>query len=171
VRIAAIGPATARALEGRGLHPDVVAREFRGEGLAEAMLAAMGTGEPRPRVLLARAARARDALPEALRGAGCEVDVVAAYETRPPPPDVTAALRAELEAGRVDAVALTSSSTVDNLCDLLGEGAPSALSRLRVAAIGPITKDTAVARGVRVDVVPREYTLPALVDALAESYG
>jgi uroporphyrinogen III methyltransferase/synthase len=171
VRIAAIGPATARALEGRGLRADVVAKEFRGEGLAEAMLAAMATGGSRPRVLLARAAKARDALPEALRSAGCEVDVVAAYETRAPPAEVTAALRSELEAGRVDAVALTSSSTVDNLCDLLGEAAPHILSGLRVAAIGPITKDTALARGLRVDVVPGEYTLPALVDALAESYG
>jgi uroporphyrinogen III methyltransferase/synthase len=177
VRIAAIGPATARALAGHGLRADVVAREFRGEGLAAAMLEAMGLGPsseggpPAPRVLLARAARARDVLPEALRDAGCVVDVVAAYETRPPPVEVRDSLARELEGGRIDAVAFTSSSTVENLCDLLGDRAPSLLAPLRIAAIGPITRDTAVARGLRVDVVPAEYTVPALVSALAESYG
>jgi uroporphyrinogen III methyltransferase/synthase len=173
-RVAAIGPATARALERRGIRADVVAKEFRGEGLADAMLETMGLGGLAvrgTRVLLSRAAQARDALPEALRAAGCEVDVVAAYETRPPPPEVAEGLVRDLQGGRVDAVAFTSSSTVNNLCDLLGPTAPSLLARLRVAAIGPITRDTASDRGLRVDVVPAQYTVPALVAALAESYG
>ena len=178
-RVAAIGPATARALEKQGIRADVVAREFRGEGLASGMLEAMGrTGfgalavaGAGTRVLLARAAKARDALPEALRGAGCEVDVVVAYETHAPPAEIAAGLAEDLEAGRIDAVAFTSGSTVENLCDLLGPSAPSLLARPRVAAIGPITRDAAVARGLRVDVVPAEYTVPALVAALASSYG
>ena len=183
-RIAAIGPATARQLEKHGLHADLVAKEFRGEGLAEAMLSALkgslgrrtesdpagGDGEL-VRVLLARAAKARDVLPEALRAAGCVVDVVTAYETQAPPMASVEALVGELEAGRVDAVTFTSSSTVDNLCDLLGPRAAELLARPRIASIGPITTQTAKKRGLRVDVTAREYTVPGLVRALAESWA
>jgi uroporphyrinogen III methyltransferase/synthase len=171
-RLAAIGPATARALEHRGLRADVVAKDFRGEGLADEMLRALAGGAPSGRVLVPRAAKARDVLPEALRAAGYAVDVVAAYETRAPPRDTVAALVRELEAGRVDAVTFTSSSTVDNLCDLLGsERAPALLGRTRVASIGPITSETARARGLRVDVTAASFTVPGLVRALAESWA
>jgi uroporphyrinogen III methyltransferase/synthase len=178
VKLAAIGPATAAALERRGLHPDVVAKEFRGEGLADEMLAAFATPAVRgaePRVLLARAAKARDVLPEALRGAGCRVDVVAAYETHPPPLATVQALAEALASGRIDAAMFTSSSTVDNLCDLLDPlpGGPAAarLRHVRVASIGPVTSMTARGRGIPVDVTAREYTVFGLVQALAESYG
>jgi len=168
-RIAAIGPATARALEGHGLRPDVTAKEFKGEGLADEMLRAIG-GTPGARVLVLRAKDAREALPEALRAAGCTVDVVAVYETRPPA-HAQAAIRGPLERGAVDVVLFTSSSTVDNLCDLLGEGAPALLTKVRVASIGPVTSETAKKRGVRVDVTAESYTLPALLDALERSYA
>jgi uroporphyrinogen III methyltransferase/synthase len=167
-RLAAVGPATASALERHGLRADVTSREFRGEGLAEQMLSAM-KGKPEC-VLLARAARARDALPEALREAGCTVDVVAAYETQAAPRAPLEALARELEEGRVDAVTFTSGSTVDNLCDALGPGAPALLGRARLASIGPVTSETARLRGLRIAVQPREYTVAALIRALAESY-
>jgi uroporphyrinogen III methyltransferase/synthase len=168
-RLAAIGPATARALEQHGLRADVVAKEFRGEGLAEELLAALGV---KPcRVLLARAARARDVLPDALRAAGCTVDVVAAYETRPAPPEAMNAIALELEATRLDAVVFTSSSTVEHLCDALGPSAAALLGRVRVASIGPVTSATARDRGLRVDVEAREYTVPGLIRALADSYA
>jgi uroporphyrinogen III methyltransferase/synthase len=182
VKLAAIGPATARALEVHGLLPDVVAREFRGEQLAVDVLSAMGLdgglqpggSEPLgggPRVLLARAAKARDVLPEALRDAGCRVDVVAAYETHASPEETAAALASELEAGRIDAVTFTSSSTVENLCDRLGPRSAGLLQRTRVASIGPITTATAQARGLRVDVTAARYTVPGLIEALAQSYA
>lgn len=172
-RLAAIGPATARALERRGLRADVTAREFRGEGLAEAMLAALPgrpAGAPPPRVLLARAAQARDVLPDMLRAAGCAVDVVPAYETHAPAPDTVTELARELEAGRVDAVVFTSSSTVQNLCDLLGSEAARLLAGPRIASIGPVTTATARERGLRVDVTAAEYTVPGLVRALEASW-
>lgn len=169
IRLAAIGPATARALERRGLRADVVATEFRGEALAEAMLSSFDGGAPR--VLVARAARARDVLPDTLRAAGCEVDVVAAYETRSPPPDSIARLARDLADGRIDIVTFTSSSTVENLCDLLGPRAVELLARPRIASIGPITTATASGRGLRVDLTAREYTVPGLVEALLESHG
>lgn len=172
-RLAAIGPATARALAGHGLVADVVAKEFRGEGLAEALRAAApvaGSAASRPRALLARAARARDALPAALREAGWEVEVAAAYETRAPAPDAVGALVRAIEGRGVDAVVFTSSSTVDNLCDLLGPAAGRLLSAVRVASIGPVTTGAAVARGLRVDVTAAQYTVPGLVQALEESW-
>jgi uroporphyrinogen III methyltransferase/synthase len=168
-RLAAIGPATARALEQHGLRADVVAAEFRGEALAETMLATFGGGTPR--VLLARAARARDVLPDALRQAGCEVDVVAVYETRPPPPEAIARLTRDLASGRIDVVTFTSSSTVENLCELLGAQAADLLAGPRIASIGPVTTATAEALGLRVDVTARQFTVPGLLEALAGSYG
>jgi uroporphyrinogen III methyltransferase/synthase len=170
VRLAAIGPATAQALDAHGLRPDVVAHEFRGERLADEMLAAVHAGPPFPRVLLARAARARDVLPAALRAAGWIVDVVAAYETHLPSRETAGVLAREFDRARIDAVTLTSSSTVDNLCDLLGPMAAQFLGRSLVASIGPVTTATALARGVRVDVTATQYTVRGLVDALAESF-
>ena len=122
-KLAAIGPATAEALLRRGLRADVIAKEFRGEGLADGMLSSIGIAAAAQRVLLARAAQARDVLPEALRAAGCEVDVVAVYETHAPPASQIDALAEELARDGLDAVLFTSSSTVDNLCDLLGDRA------------------------------------------------
>jgi uroporphyrinogen III methyltransferase/synthase len=169
-RLAAIGPATAQALEAHGLRPDVVAHEFRGERLADDMLAAVPSGAPFPYVLLARAARARDVVPETLRAAGWTVDVVAAYETHVPSRETADVLAREFDRAGIDAVTLTSSSTVDNLCDLLGPMAGEFLGQSRVASIGPVTTATALARGVRVDVTATQYTVPGLVDALAESF-
>jgi uroporphyrinogen III methyltransferase/synthase len=168
-RVAAIGPATASALERRGLRADVVAQEFRGEVLADAMLSTRCS--ERARVLLARAAVARDVLPQMLRDAGWVVDVVPVYETRPTSDEVVERLTRELAAGRIDAVTFTSSSTVESLCDRLGEGAAKLLAGPRIASIGPVTTATAVGRGLRVDVTARQYTVPGLIDALAQSYG
>jgi uroporphyrinogen III methyltransferase/synthase len=105
-----------------------------------------------------------------LRAAGHSVDVVAAYETHATSADTARAVAVELAAGRVDAVTFTSSSTVENLCDMLGAGAAGLLAKTRVASIGPITTAAALARGVRVDVTAGAYTVAALVDALAASY-
>ena len=90
----------------------------------------------------------------------------------PDPSPRRAALEAlvhDLEAGRIDVVTFTSSSTVDNLCNLLGPDAVRLLSRPRIASIGPITTETALARGLRVDVTASEYTLPGLVRSLARA--
>jgi uroporphyrinogen III methyltransferase / synthase len=166
--VAAIGPATAAALEARGVHPDVVAAEFRGEGLAAAILQEGSTSGAR--VLVLRALVARDALPDGLREAGCTVDVVPVYETKPASAEAGEALARELESGALDAVTLTSSSTATNLVALLGPRAPALLAQTRVASIGPITTDTAARLGIRVDVTADPYTLPSLIEALARSF-
>jgi uroporphyrinogen III methyltransferase / synthase len=172
-KLAAIGPGTAQALAAHGLTADVVAKEFKQEGLAEELLAALArapapTLTERRRIMLLRAEVARDMLPNALRDAGYEVDVVAAYETRAPEPAEGARLAAALGAGEIDVVTFTSSSTVDNLCAILGPDAPGLLGKAMVASIGPITTKTCETHGVRVDVTARTYTLEGLLTALEE---
>lgn len=170
-KIAAIGPGTAAALERHGLAPDVVARDHKGEGLAKELLDAIGSADPRARVLLARAEVARDVVPEALRAHGCDVDVVAVYKTRAPPRPLLDGLSALLEAGEIDVVTFTSSSTVEHLCDALEARAAELLAKTCVASIGPITSDTAKKRGLRVDVTADEHTVPGLVAAIVKHFA
>jgi uroporphyrinogen III methyltransferase/synthase len=171
--VAAIGPGTEAALTRRGIFADVVAKEFRGEGLARSILEALSgrskTGAKR--VLLLRALVARDALPDALRAAGIEVDVTAVYETRGASPPSIAKLAADLEAGTIDAVTFTSSSTVTELCHALGARAGALLAKAVVAVIGPITAETAREHGVRVDVSAEPYTVAGLLDALERHFA
>ena len=121
-------------------------------------------------MLLVRAAEARDVLPRELAARGVRVTIAPAYRT------VLAGEGAGdvlglLESRRIDAVTFTSSSTVRGFIALL---APSDARRLLdgvvVAAIGPITAETAAEHGLRVSVMPDEYTIPALADALADHF-
>ena len=165
------GPGTAAAFERCGLSPDVVAKEHRGEALAAEVLAAMNaSGGTKVRVLVARAEVARDVVPDALRAAGCEVDVVSVYKTRSPPRALLEGLSALLEGGEIDAVTFTSSSTVEHLCDALEARAVELLARTCIASIGPITTETAKKRGLRVDVVAEVSTIAGLVNALEKHF-
>lgn len=170
-RVAAIGPGTAEELALRGIRPDQVPGEYRGEAVAQVILDAHGGRMEGVRVLLPRAEVARDVLPETLRRAGAEVDVVPAYRSVPPEGDQVERLRALVHGREVDVVTFTASSTVSNLVDLLGEGAAEALAPLTVASIGPVTTETAERLGLRVDVTAREYTDEGLVTALAEHFA
>jgi uroporphyrinogen-III synthase len=116
--------------------------------------------------LLARAERARDALPTGLSERGYEVDVLPIYRTVTAKPDPAVIER--VRRGEVDALTFTSSSTVTNLCDLLGDvPEPQPL----VASIGPVTSRTAKERGLRVDVEATEHTIDGLVEALLSALG
>lgn len=158
-RVAAIGPGTAARLQRRGVDVDVVPGEYRAEALAAAILDEM---EPDgARILLPRAAGAREVLAATLREAGAELDEIAAYRTERVAED-PASMREMLHAGRVDWLTFTASSTVRSFAELVGREQGDA----RVAVIGPITAGTARERGFRVDAVADEYTIPGLVDAL-----
>jgi uroporphyrinogen III methyltransferase/synthase len=161
-RLAAVGSETAAAIAARGLLVDVVPEEFRAEAVAEAMIAAGVRGG---RVLLPRAAVAREILPITLREAGATVDEVPAYETVMPRGDLTE-LRAWLADGRVDLVTFTSSSTVRNFVARLGADAERLLAGVRAACIGPITADTARQAGLEVVVQPATYTIAAFTEAI-----
>lgn len=168
LRLAAIGPATAGALRDLGLEPEVVPEEYVAEGLAERLLGLIRPGE---RVLLARAAETRDVLVRELEGAGASVDEVPAYRTRPAREDA-GELRRALAGGGVDVVTFTSSSTVRHFADLFTpEDLARLLSGVTVACIGPVTRATARERGLETHIVPREYTIPALAQAICEHYA
>ena len=155
VGLAAIGPGTAAALASARLVPDLVPERFVAESLLASFPAPPAGGG---RVLLARAAVARDVLPEGLAAAGWTVDVVDAYRTDAVPLDERqAAALAEAEI-----VTFTSSSTVTNLL-AAADGRP--LPPV-VAAIGPVTAATARAHGLGVDVEAEVHTIDGLVDAL-----
>ncbi|HMG28034.1 MAG TPA: uroporphyrinogen-III C-methyltransferase [Acidimicrobiia bacterium] len=158
LRLAAIGPGTAAALAERGLRADLLPERFVAESLLEAFPPPT-TGDER--VLLARAEQARDVLPAGLSERGYGVDVLAVYRTVTAPPDTAALDR--VRRGDVDALTFTSSSTVTNLCDLLGD-VPE--PQPAVVSIGPVTSKTAMERGLRVDAEATEHTIDGLVDAL-----
>jgi uroporphyrinogen III methyltransferase / synthase len=163
LRLAVIGLGTANALAARGLRPDLLPERFVAESLLEAFPPPRTDGE---RVLLARAGRARDVLPAGLSDRGYGVDELPVYRTVSAMPDPAALER--VRTGDVDALTFTSSSTVTNLCDLLGEvPAPKPL----VASIGPVTSKTAKERGLRVDVEATEHTIDGLVEALLRALG
>jgi uroporphyrinogen III methyltransferase/synthase len=175
MRVAAVGPATESALTRAGVVVDLVAREHHGEGLAADMIAAIGNELPKPSVLLLRAEVARDVLPETLREAGCNVDIVSVYKTTAPAGTLVDGLVARLETGDIDAVLFTSPSSVNHLCDALdahSAHAENLLSRagVIVASIGPVTTEAAHARGVDVDVTARPSTMAALVEALENHF-
>ena len=168
LRLAAIGPATAEALRALRLQPEVVPEEYVAEGLAERLRRFIQPGES---VLLARAAETRDVLVRELEAAGARVEEVAAYTTRPAPEDA-AELRRALAERRVDVVTFTSSSTVRHFADLFSAAElPRLLAGVAVACIGPVTRDTARALGIETAIVPREYTIPALAQAIAAHYA
>ena len=157
VRVAAIGPGTARAAAEAGLRVDLVPERSVAEGLVEAFgspSAAGGSG----RVVLARAEVARAALPDGLRAAGWEVDDVAAYRT------VTQELTAEQrrQVAAADGVVFTSSSTVDRLVDAVGTDAVPPL----VVSIGPATSATAASYDLTVTVEAANHTIEGAVEAL-----
>jgi uroporphyrinogen-III synthase len=174
LRIAAIGPATQKAIEQRGAKVDVVPKEY----VAESVVRSLRRRVKGKRVLLVRAKIARDVIPKELRKAGAHVDVVEAYETVVPDSSrrrLQAALSNPYKRSQV--VTFTSSSTVRNFVALLG-GIISAKRTLRLAqqstaqngvlmaSIGPVTSSTLREMGLRADISAREFTIPGLVDAI-----
>ncbi len=155
VRLASIGPGTSAVLEEHFLHPDLVPPSYVAESLVDAFPGARaGDG----RVLLPRAAVARDVIPDGLRDKGWAVDVVDAYRNVTTAPD--AATR-DAVAG-ADAVLFTASSTVRRFLELAGHDAVPPC----VVAIGPITAATAREHGIEVTAEASDHSLQGMVDAL-----
>ncbi len=154
IRIAAIGPGTAAALAAHGLIADVVPERFVAEGLVEAL-----ADVPVSRALIARAADARDVLPDALRARGAEVDVIDLYETVAEPMSG----RGRDAVAGADYVTFTSSSTVRFLYESLGGEVPE---HARLVSIGPVTSDALRERGREPDVEADRHDIDGLVAAL-----
>jgi uroporphyrinogen III methyltransferase / synthase len=155
--IAAIGSGTEAALAAHGVIADIVPERFVAEELVEALDQLELQGKP---VLVARAAEARELLPDALRRKGAEVDVVTLYETVAEDPDPDALERAR----QADFITFTSSSTVRNFVEAAGkDGVPG---DARVVSIGPVTSEAAREAGLTVDVEAERHDIDGLVEAL-----
>jgi uroporphyrinogen-III synthase len=175
LKVAAIGPATKKAIEKRGIKVNVVPEEYVAESVVESLRDQVAG----KRVLLARARVARDVIPRELRKLGAKVDVVAAYETVIPRSSLTR-LRAILKNSnrRPDVITFTSSSTVRNFANLTGKnvrrGRPrprkaSPLDDVRFVSIGPVTSSTLRELGLPVDLEAKEYTIPGLINAIVSA--
>src|SRR5713226_10054726 len=170
LKVAAIGPATKKAIEQRGIKVDVVPEEYVAESVVESL-----RGQVKgKRVLLARAKVARDVIPRQLRRLGARVDVVEAYETIIPQAS-RKRLRAVLSDSkrRPDVITFTSSSTGRNFLALLGASRRRGRKRhtsmfggIRFASIGPVTSSTLRELGLPVHIEAKEYTIPGLIEAI-----
>ena len=157
--VAAIGPGTAAALAEHGITADVVPERFVAESLVDSLAELPIDGKP---VLIARAAEARDVLPEALKERGAEVDVVTLYETKAEAPS-----EKQLEAAQdADFITFTSSSTVRNLVTALGDRMPR---KARVISIGPVTSEAVRGAGLEVHAEAERHDIDGLIEALLQA--
>lgn len=157
VKIAAIGAKTKEVLEKRGIKVDLIPKEYKAENLAEEMIK---KGIEGSHILVARAAIGREVLVEELKR-HARVTEVALYDTEMPK-NVSG-----VEALKgVDAVIFTSSQSVRNLHAAFGEKLKKTIKNAKICAIGPITAGTLKELGIRVDVMPEEYTVEACLEAL-----
>lgn len=166
--VAAIGPATKRAIEQRGLKVEVVPKEY----VAESVVRSLKGKVKGKRVLLVRAKVARDVIPRELRRAGAYVDVVEAYETVVPQSSrlrLQAALSNPKRCPHV--VTFTSSSTVRNFVELVRARKRGTLDGVLMASIGPVTSATLRECKLSVDISAKEFTIPGLVAAVVEAWA
>ena len=172
LKVAAIGPATKKAIAKRGIKVNVVPKEYVAESVVDSLRGRVAG----KRVLLARAKVARDVIPRELRRLGAKVDVVEAYETVIPQASRTR-LRAILKDAkrRPDVITFTSSSSVRNFVALLGKnlwrGCPrprklGSLEGIKFASIGPVTSSTLRELGLAVNIEASQFTIPGLIKAI-----
>lgn len=174
LKIAAIGPATKKAIETRGAKVHVVPEEYIAESVVKSLRKQV-TGK---RVLLVRAKVARDVIPRELRKAGAQLDVIEAYETVIPQSS-RKRLRATLKNPKLrpHVITFTSSSTVRNFVELLKpmwhrrprKQRPAQLENITLASIGPVTSSTLRDFQLGADVEAKQYTIPGLIQAIEVS--
>jgi len=168
LKVCAIGPATADRLKKKRVSVHAIPKEFMAESILEGF---EKMGIKGKRILLARAKKARDVLPKGLKDLGAEVDVVAVYRTIRPRGG-SKRLRRLLTEGEIDAIAFTSSSTVNHFAELLkNQDLKKLLRGIAIACIGPVTARTAKDWGLKVRIQPKQYTIPGLTRAMAEYYN
>ena len=165
-RVAAIGAATAKTALEAGMSVDLVPSQAVAESLAEALSPHASNAS----MLLARAAAARDILPDTLTAAGANVTIVEAYRNVIPSGSI-ALLRSLFASNPPDAITFTSGSTATNLVALLDAGALKIPDRVMLASIGPITSQVMRDLDLEPTIEAREATIPELVEALCEAFS
>ena len=165
VKICCIGPATAGQLQKMGIRVDLVPEYYISEGILKSFT---GLNLREQKILIPRAAQARDVLPEGLKKMGAVVEVVAVYET------VNSGKKKEdllklLRDNRIDVITFTSSSTVTNFLEIMGKDF-ACPSHIKIACIGPVTAATAKKAGFQIDIQQEEYTMEGLVQSLLQYF-
>jgi len=163
VRICAVGPATATALEGEGISVDLLPERFSAEGVVKAMRAA-NRGNHGSRVLLPRAQEGREVIPHELSQAGMRVDVVSAYRTVPIPEEAERLVNL-VRSGALDLLTFTSGSAVRSLSTAW---APGEAPQVGIVAMGPSAATALTSAGLPVHRVASVHTLAGLVVAIEE---
>lgn len=167
VKVAAIGSETAKRLKAASVSVALVPERYQAEGILESFSGQDLRGK---KILIPRAAKAREVLRETLRQWGAQVDVVEAYRTVVPDVDI-AAMRQRLQQGGLDVITFTSSSTVNNFARLFtGADLASIAGKAAIACIGPITAKSVEEQGGRVAIMAREFTAEGLVQAIVEYF-
>ncbi len=167
VKICTVGVRTAEAVEQYGLQVDFVPGEFRAEAIVAGFQEMGAAGE---KVLIPRAQIGREILPEELVRMGMKVDVVPVYKIIRPETDVSW-LKTMLQNNEIDVVTFTSGSCVRNFIEILGAEEYKILLRgVKIACISPVTVDVARKYGLKTDIVPDNYTVDDLVDAITRFY-
>lgn len=164
VKIAVIGKMTAQRLKDFNIHADLIPKEYYAESLVEKFKTQNLKGK---KILLFRAKQARDILPRALKNMGARVTEIAAYKTVPVKHNITE-LKQQLADKAIDCLTFTSSSCANNFIALFKKQEKNRLLKnVKVAAIGPITRNTLKTFGVKTQIMPRVYTVLDLAKAIA----
>ena len=172
LKIGAIGPSTAKILTESGLRVDLIPENFVAEGILRALEEYHGSRRHLggKRILLPRAQEARDILPRSLRIAGAIVKVVPCY--RNSLGTIPQEVKQKMKAFPPDLLVFTSASAVNNLLTLLGsEAGRSLLRATTAAALGPITAAAMQTHGKKAEILPRENTIPSLLQAIREHFA
>ncbi|MEW6162960.1 MAG: uroporphyrinogen-III C-methyltransferase [Nitrospirota bacterium] len=179
INICAIGTKTAKEIKKYGIKVDLIPDEFRAEGLIEAFTSELPGLAPRSgagrtpnsellrgmRFLLPRAEKAREIFPEKVRELGGEIDIPVAY--RAVKPELRGKrLRRFLKEGKISIATFTSTATFNNFVEIMGERADELLKGVAIAVIGPVTARAVENAGLKVDIMPREATIEALVEEI-----
>lgn len=161
IPVAVVGPATARRLREWRLEPALVPKEFRADGLLQALPESLFQTS----ILFPRAEIARENLPTKLRQRGARVDVITVYRTLRPGPDAPS-IADVLAREKIDCIVFTSPSTIRYLAEAVGETLLEVLKDVKIAVIGPVTRDAAVEFGLNASITPSQSTMDQLVVAL-----
>jgi uroporphyrinogen III methyltransferase/synthase len=180
IRICTVGTKTAQEVKNYGMKVDLIPGDFRAEGLIESFVK-LGQGHSTAsgqkiknsgllkgmRFLLPRAEKAREIFPEKVRELGGEIDVPVVYRTVKPE-SRGKRLRRFLREGRISMATFTSGATFDNFREIMGEDADEYLQGIPIAAIGPVTAKSIEKAGLRVDIMPKEATIEAMVEEIIQ---
>lgn len=168
IKIAGIGAGSSKAITSYHITPDIIAKNSVAEGLiAELESADLWKNK---QVLIPRADKARDILPETLTSWGAKIDIITVYKTVRPT-DINRHVLSDIMENRYDLVTFTSSSTFKNFRDLLKEEKlEKIIADIKAVSIGPITSDSMINSGVKPLVEAKEHNIPGLVNAIKEYF-